>query len=143
MADQSEAKFLPPESQQERWKKYGVNVVVTSLVVIALACVLIAIGTRQHKRIDTTVNKEYSLKPQTINIIKDLNQPVKLVSLYSHSETADSKATTDYAGAVADLLDEYKRSGRNIDVESIDPVANPTKVDDLIQDVMTKYGGEV
>src|SRR5205814_1184181 len=50
---------------------------------------------------------------------------------------------TDYAGAVADLLDEYKRSGKNIDVEVIDPVKNPSKVDDLIATVMKKYGGEV
>jgi hypothetical protein len=132
-----------PQTQKQRWMKYGVNVVVTSIVVIALACVVIAIGERQHRRFDTSANKEYSLKPQTINIIKDLQVPVKLVSLYSRSETTGTPPTTDYPGAVDDLLEEYKQDGRNIDVETIDPVANPTKVDDLIREVMSKYGGEV
>ena len=122
---------LPRETQQQRWLKYGANVALAIVVVVVLATVLIIISQRTRKRFDTTAGKEYSLKPQTINIIKDLKQPVKLVSLYTHPQNA-SAASTDYAGAVADLLDEYKRSGRNIDVETIDPVTSPTKVDDLI-----------
>ncbi len=143
MSDKTESNpTFTTENQRQRWIKYGGNVLLTAVIVIVLALVLIAISQRQHKRFDTTQNKEYSLKPQTINIIKDLNQPVKLVSLYSHAQT-NSESDTDYAGAVADLLDEYKRSGRNIDVETIDPVTSPTKVDDLIAEVTNKYGGEV
>jgi hypothetical protein len=143
MDEQSPSSSSMPQTQKERWMTYGVNVVVTSIVVIALACVVIAIAERQHRRFDTSANKEYSLKPQTINIIKDLQVPVKLVSLYSRSERTGTPVATDYPGAVEDLLEEYKQDGRNIDVETIDPVANPTKVDDLIREVMTKYGGEV
>ena len=107
-----------------------------------LAIVLIAIAQRQSKRIDTTINQEYSLKPQTVNIIKGLTEPVKIVSLYTHPQN-QAQGATDYGAAVADLLDEYKQAGKNVDVEVIDPVANPSKVDDLIATVMSKYGGEV
>ena len=138
----TESNPLPRENQQQRWMKYGANVALAIVVVIVLAVVLIIISQRADRRFDMTAGKEYSLKPQTINIIKDLKSPVKLVSLYTHPENASTE-TTDYAGAVADLLDEYKASGRNIDVETIDPVKNPTKVDDLIADVTSKYGGEV
>jgi hypothetical protein len=130
------------QTQQQRWVKYGANVAVTVLVVIGLAIVLIAIAQRQSKRIDTTINQEYSLKPQTVNIVKGLTEPVKIVSLYTHPQN-QTQGTTDYGAAVADLLDEYKQAGKNVDIEVIDPVANPSKVDDLIATVTTKYGGEV
>src|SRR5271170_5469415 len=94
------------QTQQQRWVKYGANVALTVLVVIVLAIVLIAIAQRQTRRIDTTANQEYSLKPQTINIIKGLTEPVRLVSLYTHPEN-QAQGSTDFAAAVADLLDEY------------------------------------
>src|SRR5277367_3702546 len=102
------------QTQQQRWVKYGANVALTVVVAIVLAVVLIAIAQRQTKRIDTTINQEYSLKPQTINIIKGLTEPVKLVSLYTHPQN-QAQGATDYAAAVADLLDEYKEDGKNID----------------------------
>jgi hypothetical protein len=146
MTETNNTNNLPPrETQQQRWIKYGGNVVLTSVVVIILAGVLIAISQRSTKRFDTTVNKEYSLKPQTINIIKDLKAPVKLVSLYTRPDGSTDRDITqrERADTVADLLGEYKSSGRNIEVETIDPTHNPTKVDDLIADVTSKYGGEV
>jgi len=139
--DKSNPAFIS-QTQQQRWVKYGANVALTALVVIVLAIVLIAIAQRQTRRIDTTANQEYSLKPQTINIIKSLTEPVRIVSLYTHPQN-QPQGTTDYGGVVADLLDEYKQDGKDIDVEVIDPVANPSKVDDLIATVMSKYGGEV
>jgi hypothetical protein len=86
----------------------------------------------------------YSLKPQTINLIKDLKTKTKLVSLYQKPTAEEAAADkTDFAQPVIDLLDEYRRKGKNIEVDAIDPVANPSKVDDLITEVTNKYGGEV
>jgi ABC-type uncharacterized transport system len=142
MADDKSNPAFISQTQQQRWVKYGANVALTVLVVIVLAIVLVAIAERQSHRIDTTANQEYSLKPQTINIIKGLTEPVKIVSLYTHPQN-QAQGSTDFAAVVADLLDEYKQDGKNIDIEVIDPVANPSKVDDLIATVMSKYGGEV
>ena len=133
----------PPETQSERWLKYGGNVALSAIVVIALAIIAVAIAQRQNRRLDTTSDKQYSLKPQTINIIRDLKAPIRIVSLYTKAETTPTAGSTDYSAAVADLLDEYKRSGRNIDTEVIDPINQPSKVDDLVADVTNKYGGEV
>ncbi len=133
---------MTPENQQQRWIKYGANVVLTSLIVIVLAVVVMTIAQRRSRRFDTTANSQYSLKPQTINIIKDLKEPIRLVSLYIHPQSTQDQSA-DYAQVVTDLLDEYKENSRNIDVEVIDPVANPSKVDDLIAEVTSKYGGEV
>src|SRR5215213_7879549 len=134
-----------PETQKQRWLKYGANVVLACVVVVVLAVVTTALAQRANRRLDTTQAGLYSLKPQTVNIIRDNKQKVKLVSLYTRNTNAPGARTdeTDYAQVVDDLLDEYARKGKNIEVESIDPIANPSKVDDLINDVTNKYGGEV
>jgi hypothetical protein len=89
-----------------------------------------------------------SLNTQTKQILKDLKQNIKIVSLYTNvnppADTAKAKDFVDYAQPVADLLDEYKRyGGGKIEVEVIDPTENPGKVDDLIANVTERYGGEV
>ena len=71
------------ESQKERWIKYGANVGLVSLIVIALAILVGYLAQKYDKRLDTTIGGLYSLKPQTVNIIKENTQKVKLVSLYS------------------------------------------------------------
>src|SRR5688572_26482418 len=132
------------ESQQERWIKYGANVVLVTVVVIALAGILTYLAQRAGKRIDTTAGGAYSLKPQTANILRDLKGKTKIVSLYTKEIIEGGKSVkSPYVGPVVDLLDEYRRKGKNIEVDSIDPVQNPSKVDDLIAEVTNKYGGEV
>jgi hypothetical protein len=131
------------ESQKERWIKYGANVALASVVVIVLAGLIIYIAQRTNRRIDTTASGAYSLKPQTLNIINDLKGKTKIVSLYQQSTPQQGADKMDYAQPVMDLLDEYRRKGKNIEVDSIDPVANPSKVDDLITEVTNRYGGEV
>ena len=132
------------ETQQERWIKYGANVVLVSVVVVLLAGVVTYLAQRTAGRIDTTAAGAYSLKPQTVNILRDLKGKTKIVSLYTEEVIEGGKSVkSPYAEPVADLLDEYRRKSRNIEVDSIDPVQNPSKVDDLIAEVTNKYGGEV
>jgi hypothetical protein len=140
---------VKPETQKERWIKYGGNVVLASVVVVVLAVVVVWLAQEANARVDTTTAGLYSLKPQTINIISKNDQPIKIVSLYTRVKRqntnviAGQEDTFDYITPVADLLEEYKRKGKNIDVEVIDPNEQPTKVDQLIRDVTEKYGGEV
>src|SRR5688500_18276853 len=148
MAEQSN-EMKKPETQQERWIKYGGNVVLASVVVIILAVVVVWLAQEANARVDTTTAGLYSLKPQTVNIIKNNDQPIKLVSLYTRVKRQSTNVVQgeeddfDYITPISDLLEEYKRKGKNIDVEVIDPNEQPTKVDQLIKEVTEKYGGEV
>src|SRR5258708_4720290 len=145
------AEMPAPETQAERWLKYGGNVVLASFVVILLAVLAIYLVQRSPKRLDTTAAGLYSLKPQTVNIIKDNPQKIKIISLYTKSklpknpdEEAGDQAKADPAAQVekvSDLLEEYRSKGKNIDVEDIDPDANPAKVESLTDEVVDKYGG--
>src|SRR5436853_6167673 len=74
-----------PESQRERWLKYGLNVALVSVVVIVLAGLIIYLAQdrKYSARLDTTRAGLYSLKPQTLNIIKNNQEPIRIVSLYT------------------------------------------------------------
>jgi hypothetical protein len=138
------------ESQQDRWIKYGGNVALVSIIVVALACLVIWLFDlpRLKSRTDTTMSGLYSLKPQTVQIIKNNKTPVRIISLYTKPKPnpdapVDAEPPQDFMGPVADLLQEYERKGAKIDVEIIDPVEQVAKVDQLINEVTEKYGGEV
>src|SRR5215204_701487 len=156
----SEQEFQPPpstlvESQRERWMKYGGNVALMVLAVILIAGLLIWCFQTPYlsARVDTTKAGLYSLKPQTVNIIKNNKQPIKIVSLYTPKKAgtpgveedfdARNEATREQVQAVNDLLDEYRRKGSKIEVEIIDPAVQQTKVDQLIDEVLKNSGAEV
>jgi hypothetical protein len=142
------------DTQAERWLKYGSNVALASVVVIAIAALVIYLAEWKPKQWDTTANNQYSLKPQTIKLIEDNKQKITIVNLYTRSKPPqqDETASTDktsqvdldaQATAVDDLLDEYRSRGKNITIESIDPIKDPAKVDELISQVTDQYGGQV
>ena len=136
-----------PEAQHERWIKYGSNVALAIVLAIVLAGVITYIAEARPVRVDTTAAGFNSLKPQTKNLIQNLNQNIKLVSLYekpekNNNEEAGAEPTVDEAGMVADLLDNYRRNSKKISVEIIDPT-DKNKVDTLINDLYQRYGKDV
>jgi hypothetical protein len=134
------------ETQRQRWLKYGANVALTVIVAIVLAVLLVYLAQQFRRRVDSTQGRIYSLKPQTINLVKDLKNPVTLVSLYSQSRDPRpdiQRERREQAQTVQDLLFEYQRKSNKIDVQIIDPDASPAKGDALIKDVTERYGGEV
>jgi hypothetical protein len=140
------------ETQQQRWVKYGANVALVAVIVVVLAVLVTWIAQRYSGRLDTTAAGTYSLKPQTLNVIKANEKPVKLISLYAPlsdkdrnkagTDEASEKAELDAPRRVADLLEEYERKGKNITFETIDP-DDAKRVDALYDEVTAKYGGAI
>jgi hypothetical protein len=140
-----------PESQRERWVKYGSNVGLSIVVVVVLAGLVIWLSQAQglhlgkmhltfRKSIDVTSDSSQSLKPQTLAVIGDLKTPIKLVSLYPKLKQEKAGSEQDFQTPVVDLLDKYREKGKNIEVEVIDPVNEPTKLDQWINELKEKYG---
>jgi hypothetical protein len=145
-SDDNKSESFEPESQKQRWIKYGANVILTVIVVIILAILITWLAQRFSRRVDTTASGVYSLKPQTVNIIRQLKSPIRIVSLYSAKTPHEGLTETEQAESIQcvnDLLNEYKNKGKGIDVDFIDPQASPAKEDALIADVTQTYGGEV
>ena len=137
-----------PETQKQRWVKYGANVALASVVVILLGVIFAALAQQSWAKlhVDTTKAGLYSLKPQTKAILRDLKQDVRIVSLYTQTKprAGREREHVDYATPVADLLEEYERyGGGHVTTEVIDPTQNTGKIDALIAEVTERYGGEV
>jgi len=139
------------ESQKERWLKYGANVALTIIVVLLLGGFLIYIAQRHNLRKDTTAGGDYSLKPQTIKLVENLPQKIKIVGLFTkarHEEQEKKVDDTDNPAIryqqVSDLLQEYQqKSNGKIAVQMIDPITEPGRLDDLFNEVAKKYGNDV
>ena len=137
-----------PETQKQRWMKYGANVVLASVVVVLLGIIFTALAQQSWAKlhVDTTEAGLYSLKPQTKAVLKDLKKDVRIVSLYTRIDppAGKEKEHVDYATPVADLLGEYERyGGGRVTTEVIDPAKDPGKVEALVEDVTKRYAGEV
>jgi len=143
------------EAQKQRWLKYGANTIAASLLVVVLTVLVVWVtsadfhigGRRVRFRTtyDTTAAGLYSLKPQTLKLIRENKSPITIVSLYTRVRPSGEGAEnpSEFAQTVADLLDEYQRRGNRIEVQVVDPVSQPYKVDQLIEKVTEKYGGEI
>ena len=88
-----------------------------------------------------TAGGSLSLKPQTVNVIKDLKQKITLVSLYAKPDNQPDQAAL--AQRVSDLLDEYKSKSSKIDVQVIDPIKETDKLEELHQQFITRYGSQI
>lgn len=134
-----------PETQAQRWAKYGANVALMVVLAIVLAGLVTYIAEAHDLRVDTTAQGINSLKPQTRNVLRDLNTDIKLVSLYSKAESADGSARgarpIDRGALVADLLDNYQRASKHITTQVIDPTDN-AKVAALQTELDDRYGGK-
>ena len=95
--------------------KQGSNVLVQSLVVLAIVAMLAFVTTRQHGRVDLTANNLYSLSDQTGKVLQNLDRDVEIKGFYKSAEQNGPK----------DLLDEYNYRSGKISYELIDPDENP------------------
>jgi hypothetical protein len=137
-----------PQTQKQRWVRYGTNVGVAVVAVVFLA-VLLTYGAQnlardRGLRADTTKQRVHSLKQQSLNIIKELNQNIRMVALYERTgDTPGAGREQDFRQTVSDLLDEYARKSKKITVDVIDPQKEPSKVDQVLEEIIGKYGSEV
>jgi hypothetical protein len=129
-----------PDTQSDRWLKYGSNVVLSIVLVIGLAVGVTMLGQHASARMDMT-GGSLSLKPQTVNIVNGLKQKVTLVSLYARPDNAPDQAAQ--AQRVSDLFDEYKNKSTNIDVRVIDPAKEKDKLEELHQEFISRYGSQI
>ena len=99
-----------------RGAQYGTMSIVSIVVFIAILVGVNYLGTRQNKRWDFTANQVYSLSDQTIKILKELKEPVK-VTVFEQDARKDVHK---------DRLDEFQYQTTQLTTEYIDPDREPT-----------------
>jgi hypothetical protein len=153
MAEQSKARKagegFAVETQKQRWVKYGANVILSCVIVALLTAFVVYIAGRASWRADTTSSGDYSLKPQSVRLVQNLSQKVKIVGLFTKAEQGQEKKVREESREVryrqvADLLQEYQaKSGGKVTVEMIDPITEYKKLDDLFNQVAHKYSNDI
>jgi ABC-type uncharacterized transport system involved in gliding motility auxiliary subunit len=100
---------------KSRQTKYTAYASVYIVVVVAVLAAINFLANRYDKSYDSTSNKQFSLSDQTINVVKKLQNDVKI---YYFDEQARFPQARD-------LLDRYSSLSPKMHIEFIDPVKKP------------------
>lgn len=120
---------------QGRGARYGTMSIVSIVVFLGILVAVNYLGTRQNKRWDLTANQVYSLSEQTIKILKDLKEPVK-VTVFERNDRQDVHK---------DRLEEFQYQTTKLTTEFIDPDKEPTRAGaakiDTLPTILFEYKG--
>ncbi len=109
--------FQNQKALKSRTATYGLNSVVTVLLVIGIVGVLNFLASRYPYKIDLTKNKVHTLSDQTVKLVKTLPKAVKATFFAKLQEKEKFRP----------LLDNYKNLNPKFEVEYVDPDREPTR----------------
>ena len=117
------------EAVRSRQAVYGVNVIVAVALAAGIAIVVnVIVAQSFDKEFDWTAEKTFTLSEQTKKILQSLNKDVKITAFFN-TDPASAHLQQQYEEA-QDLLGRYQRESKLIELEFIDPIANPQKVEE-------------
>ncbi|HEY3079670.1 MAG TPA: Gldg family protein [Chloroflexota bacterium] len=110
-----------PESLREtvttRDVRYGANTLVMTVAFVGILALLNVLGNRFSYRWDLTESKDFSLSPQTEQVLRSLNGPVKFTAFYKQGQPGQEE--------LQDLLKSYQRINDRVAYEFVDPELMP------------------
>ncbi len=106
----------------------GTNAIAATLAVLVILGLINFLGTRYPVRVDLTESGLFTLAPQSQQLVRNLQQPVK-VWIFDRNQNPQDR----------ELLVNYQRQGQNFSFEYVDPQAQPG----LAQKFGVKNPGEV
>lgn len=103
------------EHGQRRKILHGTNFAVYTLVILAIVVLCNWFAQRNDHHIDLTPNKEFSLSPETMKILKGLDRPVTLYAFDRENAFRSRR----------DLLSLYSSASHDLTVRYVDPNRDP------------------
>ena len=113
------ASFLAPRIEElgellsSRTARQGYSVVAFSVAVIGILVLVNVVANRYSQQLDITAARQFTLSDQTVKVIEQINQPVRITAFFPEDEVLQR---------AEDLLGRYARQSPHITVEVIDPV---------------------
>ena len=104
---------------RRRGTRFGMALAVAGTLVLVLVAAVNWLGNRHFHRWDLTRSRMFSLSEQTQQILKKIDQPVRVLGFF----TRDNAANED---RFDDLIKEFQAYTSNLKVEKYDPVRFPT-----------------
>lgn len=103
---------------QTRQARFGANAVLLTLSFMGIIVLLNYLGHRHPQRWDLTQNKSFTLSDQSIKILKNLKDKIRITAFYTLSNPQRQE--------VSNLLETYReQSGDKLEVQLIDPERQP------------------
>ena len=110
----------------------GTNVFVATALVVAIVVVAQLIAFRAHRRWDMTSSGVNSLSEGTENLLRGLDQNVRITSLYFETDREDDDQS-HYRRGTQDLLDLYEATNRSaVRAEWVNPLKDHEKFQALL-----------
>jgi len=103
----------------ERSTKYGANVLVGSVVFLAVLGLLNYLSARHHHRFDLTEQGVFSLSPQSVNVVKNLQDDLQVEAFVEGGVNPE----------LHDLLESFAYNSPKLKFEMIDPDRQPDKAE--------------
>ncbi len=115
----------------------GINALLFTVVLLGIVVILYLFLMDRNKRFDLTRAKRFTLSDQTAKVLERLDGPINAYAIYAKQMNSSS---------ITELLDQYKYKYRDFNIEFIDPVLNPAKVEELgvtgFGQVIIEYDGK-
>jgi ABC-type uncharacterized transport system involved in gliding motility auxiliary subunit len=99
-----------------RGARYGSNALLLTVAFIGIIGVLNFLGARYHYRQDVTANQNFTLSPLTVQVLKDLKEPVQATFFYDPQTNVQD---------TLDRLKEYARQTNKFTYRQVDFFAEP------------------
>ncbi len=103
-----------------RQGRYGANIAVMTIAFFVIVILINFLLFRSPTRIDVTATRVFSLSQQTVQVLENLDSPVRANAFFAPS---DSNTAFDRQQA-EDLLNEFSRRSSNFTYRFIDPELN-------------------
>ena len=120
------------ESQPGFWgqrsTQVGTNALVATIAVLVILALLNFLAARYGGRVDLTENQQFTLAPETRQVVQALKQPTRIVIFDTQQHPQDRE-----------LLESYRRQGTQLSYEFVNPSLQPA----LAQEFEVKNVGDV
>lgn len=129
-------------NQAGRRVVFGLNVLLSALLALALVVVLVYLAQRFKSQVDLTSTGSNSLSPRTRQLLNGLNEDVRITGLYALVLKEElQKAAQKRKDTVADLLSLYEALGRGkVTTGMIDSIKEASKRNELLARIRSKPG---
>ena len=106
--------------------RYSTNTVVMVIAFIGIAAAVNFLAFDNPARVDVTATKQFSLAPRTIDVLKNLEQPVEARGFFVPGRSAEEELQLEaLRSQMDDLLHEFEVRSGKFSYEFIDPEVDP------------------
>ncbi len=120
------------EAVTSRRGKYGTNTAIMVTAFIGLVAVANFLAVENFSRMDVTATSQFSMAPQTKEILKNLDRPIRATAFFLPGRTAEEDVFLEVLrGQADDFLREFEARAGDFSYEFVDPVIERLVAEEL------------